>query len=51
MRITVDGRAAPGIAAKDIVLAIIAHIGADGATGHAVELPAPRSGRCRSKAG
>ena len=29
--------AAPGIAAKDIVLAIIAHIGADGATGHAIE--------------
>jgi 3-isopropylmalate/(R)-2-methylmalate dehydratase large subunit len=37
MRISVDGRAAPGIAAKDIVLAIIAQIGADGATGHAVE--------------
>ena len=32
MRITVDGHAAPGIAAKDIVLAIIAHVGADGAT-------------------
>ena len=29
--------AAPGIAAKDIVLAIIAHIGADGATSHAIE--------------
>jgi 3-isopropylmalate/(R)-2-methylmalate dehydratase large subunit len=37
MRITVDGRAAPGIAAKDIVLAIIAHVGADGATRHAIE--------------
>jgi 3-isopropylmalate/(R)-2-methylmalate dehydratase large subunit len=37
MRITVDGRTAPGIAAKDIVLAIIAEIGADGATGHAIE--------------
>jgi 3-isopropylmalate/(R)-2-methylmalate dehydratase large subunit len=37
MRITVDGKAAPGIAAKDIVLAIIAKIGADGATRHAVE--------------
>lgn len=37
MRITVDGNAASGISAKDIVLAIIAHIGADGATGHAVE--------------
>jgi 3-isopropylmalate/(R)-2-methylmalate dehydratase large subunit len=37
MRITVDGRPAPGIAAKDIALAIIAHIGAGGATGHAIE--------------
>jgi 3-isopropylmalate/(R)-2-methylmalate dehydratase large subunit len=37
MRVTVDGAAAPGIGAKDIVLAIIAHIGADGATGCAVE--------------
>jgi 3-isopropylmalate/(R)-2-methylmalate dehydratase large subunit len=36
-RITVDGKAAPGITAKDIVLTIIAHMGADGATGHAVE--------------
>jgi 3-isopropylmalate/(R)-2-methylmalate dehydratase large subunit len=38
MRITVDGRLAPGVAAKDVVLAIIARIGADGATGHAIEL-------------
>ena len=37
MRITVDGRVAPGVAAKDIVLAVIAHVGADGATGHAIE--------------
>jgi len=37
MRVTVDGKAAPGIGAKDIVLAIIAKIGADGATSHAVE--------------
>jgi len=37
MRIAVDGRAAPGIAAKDIVLAIIAHIGTGGATGCAIE--------------
>jgi 3-isopropylmalate/(R)-2-methylmalate dehydratase large subunit len=37
MRVTVDGKAAPGIGAKDIVLAIIAQIGADGATGHATE--------------
>jgi 3-isopropylmalate/(R)-2-methylmalate dehydratase large subunit len=37
MRITVDGKLAPGIAAKDIALAIIAHIRADGAQGHAIE--------------
>jgi 3-isopropylmalate/(R)-2-methylmalate dehydratase large subunit len=37
MRIRVDGRTAPGIGAKDIALSIIAHLGADGAAGHAVE--------------
>jgi 3-isopropylmalate/(R)-2-methylmalate dehydratase large subunit len=37
MRITVDGTATPGIGAKDIALAIIAHIHADGAQGHAIE--------------
>jgi 3-isopropylmalate/(R)-2-methylmalate dehydratase large subunit len=37
LRVTVDGFAAPGIAAKDIALAVIAHIGVDGATGHAIE--------------
>jgi len=37
MRITVDGKTAPGIAAKDIALTIIARIHADGAQGHAIE--------------
>jgi 3-isopropylmalate/(R)-2-methylmalate dehydratase large subunit len=37
LRVTVDGVAAPGITGKDIVLAIIAQIGADGATSGAVE--------------
>jgi 3-isopropylmalate/(R)-2-methylmalate dehydratase large subunit len=37
MRITVNGKAGAGIGAKDIALAIIARIGADGAQGHAVE--------------
>ncbi len=37
MRISVEGKPGPGIAAKDIALAIIAHIGADGATGCAIE--------------
>ena len=37
MRITVDGRLAAGVSAKDIILAIIAKIGAAGATGHVIE--------------
>jgi 3-isopropylmalate/(R)-2-methylmalate dehydratase large subunit len=37
MRISVGGTTAPGIAAKDIALAIIANIGAVGAQGHAIE--------------
>ena len=37
MRVTVSGKTAPGIAAKDIALSVIARIGADGARGHAVE--------------
>jgi 3-isopropylmalate/(R)-2-methylmalate dehydratase large subunit len=41
MRITVDGRSAPGVAAKDIALAIIARIRVDGATGHAIEFAGP----------
>jgi 3-isopropylmalate/(R)-2-methylmalate dehydratase large subunit len=37
MRIMIDGSLTPGVAAKDIALAIIAHIGAGGASGHAIE--------------
>src|SRR6476661_3527169 len=37
MRIMVDGTATIGVGAKDIALAIIAHVGADGAQGHAIE--------------
>jgi 3-isopropylmalate/(R)-2-methylmalate dehydratase large subunit len=37
MRVTVDGNLGLGIAAKDVALAIIARISADGATGHAIE--------------
>ena len=37
MRVSVEGRATPGVGAKDIALAIIAHNGADGAQGHAIE--------------
>ncbi|WP_375194314.1 3-isopropylmalate dehydratase large subunit [Sphingobium sp.] len=37
MRITVEGRLAPGVSAKDLALHIIARIGSDGAQGYAVE--------------
>jgi 3-isopropylmalate/(R)-2-methylmalate dehydratase large subunit len=37
LRIAVNGRLGPGIAAKDIALAVIAQIGVGGATGHAIE--------------
>ncbi|MBW9273424.1 MAG: 3-isopropylmalate dehydratase large subunit [Candidatus Thiodiazotropha sp. (ex. Lucinisca nassula)] len=37
MRILVEGKTAPGVTAKDIVLAIIGRIGTAGGTGYAVE--------------
>ena len=37
MRITVDGTLGAGVTGKDVILAIIARIGAAGAVGHAIE--------------
>ena len=37
MRVTVDGSLAPGVHAKDVILAIIAKISAAGGTGHVIE--------------
>ncbi|MFM9864576.1 MAG: 3-isopropylmalate dehydratase large subunit [Micropepsaceae bacterium] len=37
MRVTVDGQTAPGITAKDIILAIIGKIGTAGGTGYVIE--------------
>src|SRR5881392_3415543 len=37
MRITVDGTLGLGVTAKDVILAIIARIGAAGGTGHVIE--------------
>ena len=37
MRIRVDGTRCSGVSAKDVILAIVAKIGADGAVGHIVE--------------
>jgi 3-isopropylmalate/(R)-2-methylmalate dehydratase large subunit len=41
MRISVHGSLAAGITAKDLILAIIAKIGAAGAVGHAIEYAGP----------
>lgn len=41
MRVTVTGRLAPGVTAKDLVMALIERIGAAGATGYAVEFAGP----------
>jgi 3-isopropylmalate/(R)-2-methylmalate dehydratase large subunit len=37
LSVTVDGRLARGVTAKDLVLAVIARIGVGGATGHVIE--------------
>jgi 3-isopropylmalate/(R)-2-methylmalate dehydratase large subunit len=37
MRITIEGRVAPGITSKDIILQIIGHIGTAGGTGYVIE--------------
>ncbi len=37
MRITVDGQLGPGVTAKDMILAIIGHIGTAGGTGYVIE--------------
>ncbi|WP_250495177.1 3-isopropylmalate dehydratase large subunit [Caballeronia sp. GAWG1-1] len=37
MRVTVDGRLPRGVSAKDVILAIIAKVGANGAAGHVIE--------------
>ena len=41
LRITVTGRLGPGVGAKDLALAWIAKLGADGARGHAIEYAGP----------
>jgi 3-isopropylmalate/(R)-2-methylmalate dehydratase large subunit len=37
MRVTIDGALAPGVQSKDVILALIAEIGAAGGTGHVIE--------------
>src|SRR6478735_4006256 len=37
MAVTVDGELPPGVSAKDIILAVIAEIGTNGAQGHVIE--------------
>ena len=37
LNVVLDGRLAPGVTAKDVVLAVIGKIGVDGGTGHVIE--------------
>jgi 3-isopropylmalate/(R)-2-methylmalate dehydratase large subunit len=37
LRVRIDGRPGPGVSAKDLILALIAKIGAAGAVGHVIE--------------
>ena len=37
MRVSVEGKLGAGVTPKDVILAIIAHIGASGGTGHVIE--------------
>src|SRR5207237_6941657 len=39
--VRVDGRLAPGVTAKDIILALLANIGTSGGTGHVLEYRGP----------
>jgi len=41
LRVQVDGALAPGVSAKDLILAIIGQLGAAGAAGHAIEFCGP----------
>src|SRR5678809_612912 len=41
MRITVDGRLPAGVTAKDVILTVIAKVGANGAAGHVIEYAGP----------
>lgn len=41
LRVTVEGTLHPTVTAKDVILAIIAHIGAEGAVGHVIEYAGP----------
>jgi len=41
LEIRIEGRLSPWVTAKDIILAIIAHIGVNGGTGHVIEYTGP----------
>ena len=41
MRVWIDGRLQPGVHAKDLVLAVVARIGAGGGVGHVIEYAGP----------
>ena len=51
MRVTFDGKPAPGVTPKDLILALIGQIGAAGAPASPSNTPAPPSATWRSRAG
>jgi 3-isopropylmalate/(R)-2-methylmalate dehydratase large subunit len=51
MRVKFEGQLSLGVTAKDLILALIGHVGAAGGTGYAVEYAVVLSATCRSKDG
>ena len=49
LAVEIDGRLPDGVTAKDLILGLIAHIGAGGATGHAIEYRGSAIARSRWK--
>jgi 3-isopropylmalate/(R)-2-methylmalate dehydratase large subunit len=49
MRVTFVGTPGASLTAKDMILALIGRIGAGGATGHSIDMPAQRCAHCRWK--
>ena len=51
MRVRFEGRLPAGVTAKDLILALIGHVGAAAGTGYAVEYAGTPFAICRSRVG